>query len=105
VSRHGRDNPAELPLQPAPILVTVPDGGTIATDAEEPPAMSQHTPIQLHDVAAAILAERRAQADRERFLRQASAARPSKIIAFPIRPTLGRLLVFPDRTPPAPEAA
>ena len=67
--------------------------------------MNQNTPIQLHDVAAAILAERRAQADRERFLRQASVARESKIIAFPTRSTLGRLLAFPERTPPAPEAA
>ena len=67
--------------------------------------MNQHTPIQLHDVAAAILAERRAQADRERFLKQASTARRPKIVTFPTLASMGRVLSFPDRTPPAPEAA
>jgi hypothetical protein len=67
--------------------------------------MNQNTPIVLHAVATTILAERRAQADRERLVRQAIAARKSKIIAFPTRPSLGRVLHFPVHTPPAPEAA
>ena len=67
--------------------------------------MNQNTPIELHAVATAILAERRAEADRERLVRRASASRLPKIIAFPTRPSLGRVLNFPVRTPPAPEAA
>ena len=71
--------------------------------------MFQPMPPQLLDVAVATIAERHAQADRERFLRQARSARRPKLtlLPSPSRPaSSGRIIrLFFDRTPPAPEAA
>jgi hypothetical protein len=73
--------------------------------------MYQPVMPQLHLVAAATVAERHADADRARGIaRPGSVDRP--VLALLRRAASsgradgpGRLLRFPDRTPPAPEAA
>ena len=67
--------------------------------------MFQPMPPQLLDVAVATIAERHAQADRERFFRRAATSRRPKLTLLPSRPLPGRVIRLFDRTPPAPEAA
>jgi hypothetical protein len=67
--------------------------------------MYQPSMPQLHLVAAADVAGRRATADRDRQVKLALVERRPKIVHLFDRPILGRVIRFPDRTPPAPEAA
>ena len=67
--------------------------------------MYQPSMPQLHLVAAADVAERRATADRDRQVKLVLVERGPKIVHLFDRPLVGRILRFPDRTPPAPEAA
>ena len=67
--------------------------------------MYQPMPTQLLVVATATMTERRAQADRERFLRRAQTDRRPKLIALPSRPMTDRVIPLFDRLPPAPAAA
>ena len=67
--------------------------------------MHQPMPTLLLAVATAPMAERRAQADRERFLRRAQTDPRPKLIALPSRPMTGRVIPLFSQIPPAPEAA
>jgi hypothetical protein len=60
-------------------------------------------PTQLYLVAAADVAERRAEADR--LARRTESRRRPSYLTLLTPPQMGRLIPFPEPTPPAPKAA
>jgi hypothetical protein len=79
----------------------VPVGGTLATRGEAP-KMNQSSMPRLYLVA---VAERRAATDAARPSKRASVGRGQKIVYLFDQPRFGRVIPFPDRTPPGPAAA